>query len=297
MNKMLHLKAYAKLNLALDVTGRREDGYHMVRMVMQSVRLYDRVSMARNHSGKILLKTNLAYLPTDERNLVYKAIDLLRREYDITEGVSVTIDKHIPVAAGLAGGSSDAAAALIGMNHLFKLGIRQKELMRYGLSLGADIPFCIMRGTALAEGIGEILTPLPPIPPCWFVLVKPAFSMSTRFVYQNLVLDESTLHPPVDDMCKAIHSGDLDKIVDSMGNVLEQVTAAHFPDILRIKEELVRQGARASLMSGSGSTVFGIFDDEELAHHAVKQMKKLPLIKLVRAVMPFQKTPAHTERR
>ncbi len=292
MDQTLQLKAYAKVNLALDVTGRKENGYHTVRMVMQTVRLYDRIYMEKNADGEIRLTSNLPYLPMDDKNLVYQAIDRIRTDYQLKEGVNVRIDKHIPVAAGLAGGSSDAAAALVGMNQLFSLNIRQKKLMNLGLSLGADIPFCIMRGTALAEGIGEILTPLPSIPECWFVLVKPSFSMSTRFVYQNLVLDDNTKHPDVDRMCAGIREGSLPVIIENMGNVLEQVTTAHYPDIIRIKEDLRSLGALEALMSGSGSTVFGIFDDPDLAYRAAKALKKNPQIRLVRAVTPFQKAIA-----
>ena len=292
MDQTLQLKAYAKVNLALDVTGRKENGYHTVRMVMQTVRLYDRIYMEKNADGEIRLTSNLPYLPMDDKNLVYQAIDRIRTDYQLKEGVNVRIDKHIPVAAGLAGGSSDAAAALVGMNQLFSLNIRQKKLMNLGLSLGADIPFCIMRGTALAEGIGEILTPLPSIPECWFVLVKPSFSMSTRFVYQNLVLDDNTKHPDVDRMCAGIREGSLPVIIENMGNVLEQVTTAHYPDIIRIKDDLRSLGALEALMSGSGSTVFGIFDDPDLAYRAAKALKKNPQIRLVRAVTPFQKAIA-----
>ena len=287
MSRSIQLKAYAKVNLSLDVTGKREDGYHLVRMIMQSVRLFDRISLSLTPGDGITLSSNLPYLPVDERNLVWKAIDLIRKKYQIKEGVSAHIDKHIPVAAGMGGGSSDAAAALVGMNMLFGLRIPQKELLEYGLSLGADIPFCITRGTALAEGIGEILTPLPRIPDCWFVLVKPAFSMSTKFVYQNLVLNEATVHPDVDGMVKALKDQDLSGVTSRMGNVLEQVTAEHFPAIIEIKDKLVRLGAESSLMSGSGSTVFGIFTDEKKAKAAAADFRSMPEIKMAAAVAPF----------
>lgn len=287
MSKSINLKAYAKVNLALDVTGKREDGYHMVRMIMQSVRLFDRITLKLRPDDGITLSSNLPYLPVDERNLVWKAIDMIRNKYQIKEGISAHIDKHIPVAAGMGGGSSDAAAALVGMNMLLGLRIPRKELLEYGLTLGADIPFCITRGTALAEGIGEILTPLPRIPDCWFVLVKPAFSMSTKFVYQNLVLNENTVHPDVDGMVEALKDQDLSGVTCRMGNVLEQVTAEHFPAIIEIKEKLVRLGAENSLMSGSGSTVFGIFTDEKKAKAAAADFRSMPEIKMAAAVAPF----------
>ncbi len=186
MTQPLHLKAYAKVNLGLDVLRRREDGYHEVRMIMQTVKLFDYITLQKNTCGQIRLSSNLPYLPLNEKNLVYRAIDTIRTAYNISDGVDAAIEKHIPVAAGMAGGSTDAAAALVGMNQLFSLGITQDELIKHGLTLGADIPFCIMRGTALSEGIGEILTPLPSIPACWFLIVKPTFSMSTKFVLKLL---------------------------------------------------------------------------------------------------------------
>ena len=186
MTQPLQLKAYAKVNLGLDVLRRREDGYHEVRMIMQTVKLFDLITLQKNTCGQIRLSSNLPYLPLNEKNLVYRAINTIRTAYNIPDGVDATIEKHIPVAAGMAGGSTDAAAALVGMNQLFSLGITQEELIKHGLTLGADIPFCIMRGTALSEGIGEILTPLPSIPACWFLIVKPTFSMSTKFVLKLL---------------------------------------------------------------------------------------------------------------
>mgnify|MGYP000835183023 FL=1 len=227
MTQPLHLKAYAKVNLGLDVLRRREDGYHEVRMIMQTVKLFDYITLQKNTCGQIRLSSNLPYLPLNEKNLVYRAIDTIRTAYNISDGVDAAIEKHIPVAAGMAGGSTDAAAALVGMNQLFSLGITQDELIKHGLTLGADIPFCIMRGTALSEGIGEILTPLPSIPPCWFLIVKPSFSMSTKFVYEHLHLDEQTAHPDIAGMIQAISHGDLTGITDRMGNVLEPVSYTH----------------------------------------------------------------------
>ena len=292
MSQSLHLKAYAKINLALDVVRRREDGYHDVRMIMQTVRLFDRINMKIIPGNDIRISTNLPYLPDNKDNLVYKSIEIIRSHYGIKDGIEAVIEKHIPVAAGLAGGSSDAAAALVGMNQLFGLGIRQSRLMELGVSLGADIPFCIMRGTALSEGIGERLTPLPPIPDCWILLLKPTFPMSTKYVYQNLTLNEHTVHPDIDGMVKAIREGSLSGITGRMGNVLESAVGSHLSDICRLKSLIIELGAQAALMSGSGSTVYGIFTDRDKAAHALSRLSKDPLIHHGTVVSPFQKTPA-----
>ncbi len=291
MHGSLELKAYAKVNLGLDVIRRREDGYHEIKMVMQTVKLYDQLTLSRNDSGQIRINTNLPFLPVNKKNLVYRAIDLIREEYGIRDGVEVKLTKHIPVAAGMAGGSTDAAAAFIGMNQLFHLNIRQETLLDYGVSLGADIPYCIIRGTALSEGIGEILTPLPPIPNCWFLIVKPAFSISTKYVYEHLVLTEDTLHPDIDGMVEAIRRGDLAGITGLMGNVLEDVAIKDYPQIGQIKKEMTARGALNALMSGSGSTVFGIFTDKDLAFEASRFFKLQPGIRQVNVVRPFNKNP------
>ena len=290
MAQPLELKAYAKVNLGIDVIGKRSDGYHEVRMIMQTVKLYDRITMEKNDSGNIILSTNLPYLPVNEKNLVYRAIDMIRNAYGITDGVTASIVKRIPVAAGMAGGSSDAAAAFVGMNQLFHLGITQQELMDYGVKLGADIPYCIMRGTALSEGIGEILTPLPPIPNCWFLIVKPTFSMSTKFVYENLHLDEIAVHPDIDGMKEALYQRDLIGVTDRMENVLEQVTKKHYPAIGEIKDIMRKEGALNALMSGSGSTVFGIFKSKETAEKAAAACHEHPSVKQTHIVRPFNKS-------
>ena len=290
MAQPLELKAYAKVNLGIDVIGKRPDGYHEVRMLMQTVKLYDRITMEKNDSGNIILSTNLPYLPVNEKNLVYRAIDMIRNAYGITDGVTASIVKRIPIAAGMAGGSSDAAAAFVGMNQLFHLGITQQELMDYGVKLGADIPYCIMRGTALSEGIGEILTPLPPIPNCWFLIVKPTFSMSTKFVYENLHLDEIAVHPDIDGMKEALYQRDLIGVTDRMENVLEQVTKKHYPAIGEIKDIMRKEGALNALMSGSGSTVFGIFKSKETAEKAAAACHEHPSVKQTHIVRPFNKS-------
>ena len=290
MAQPLELKAYAKVNLGIDVIGKRPDGYHEVRMIMQTVKLYDRITMEKNDSGNIILSTNLPYLPVNEKNLVYRAIDMIRNAYGITDGVTASIVKRIPIAAGMAGGSSDAAAAFVGMNQLFHLGITQQELMDYGVKLGADIPYCIMRGTALSEGIGEILTPLPPIPNCWFLIVKPTFSMSTKFVYENLHLDEIAVHPDIDGMKEALYQRDLIGVTDRMENVLEQVTKKHYPAIGEIKDIMRKEGALNALMSGSGSTVFGIFKSKKTAEKAAAACHEHPSVKQTHIVRPFNKS-------
>ena len=286
MDQQLELKAFAKVNLGLDVLRRREDGYHEVSMVMQSIRLFDRIILEVNPYGDIRLTSNLAHLPLNENNLVYQAIDLIRKEYGIQDGISARIEKHIPIAAGLAGGSSDAAAALIGMNQMFSLGIREQRLIELGVTLGADIPFCIMRGTALSQGIGEILTPLPPVPECWLLIVKPSFSMSTRFVYQHLD-PSSAEHPDITGMVEAIKRGDLTGMTSRMGNSLEQVTASHFPEIITMKEKMMELGAMNAIMSGSGSTVFGVFDQKDPAVEAASVFRGNPGIRLATAVRPY----------
>ena len=220
----MKLRAFAKINLGLDVIRRREDGYHDVRMIMQTIQMYDQLEMEKKGSKGIALTTNLSYIPVNENNLVYKAAKLLMDQYQIQEGVSIHLNKFIPVAAGMAGGSSDAAAALVGMNKLFRLGMSKEELMKVGVKIGADVPYCIMRGTALSEGIGEKLTALPSLPACYILIGKPGVSVSTKFVYTNLKLDEKTIHPDIDGMLDALQRQDLYGITDRMENVLESVT-------------------------------------------------------------------------
>ncbi len=264
MNR-ISLKAYAKINLGLDVLGTLENGYHEVRMVMQSIDLYDKINIIKNRTGRINIKTNLGFLPTGPDNLVYKAAKLLTDEFGLQAGVDIDLFKFIPVAAGMAGGSTDAAAVLKGMNRLFNLGLSEEELMVRGAKLGADIPYCIMGGTALAEGIGEKLTRLKECPRCYVVIGKPGISVSTKYVYDNLVLDGNTVHPDIDGIMDGINSEDIYKVADKLGNVLESVTEKAYPVIGDIKDIMIREGALNSIMSGSGPTVFGIFDDKEKA--------------------------------
>jgi len=269
----IKLNAYAKINLGLDVVRKREDGYHEVRMIMQTIGLYDKISITRANNTLISLNTNLHYLPTDENNLVYKAAALIINECQIKQGVIIKLEKRIPVSAGMAGGSSDAATTLFGMNRLFDLNLSRDELMRMALRLGADVPYCIMRGTALSEGIGEILTPLPHFPACHVLIVKPGINVSTRYVYENLRLDAQTRHPDINGIIHQIKQKNLYGATNLFGNVLETVTEKEYPIITQIKEKMLLLGAIGSLMSGSGPTVFGIFDSVKLAEKAFYQFK------------------------
>lgn len=275
------LKALAKINLGLDVIRRREDGYHEVRMVMQTIHLYDRLDIVRSHEPGIRIQSNLNFLPVNENNLVYKAGMLLMDEFGITDGVDVRLTKRIPVAAGMAGGSTDAASMLYGMNQIFDLGLSRKALMERGVKIGADVPYCLMRGTALAQGIGEKLSQLPPMVKCPVLIAKPAVSVSTKFVYQNLKLDEHTIHPDIDALIGAIRNKDFTAICRNMGNVLESVTIPNYPVIAQIKGKMMEAGASHAMMSGSGPTVFGLFEDEEIARHARDVMKESGLVRQV----------------
>lgn len=280
-NNDISLKALAKINLGLDVVRRREDGYHEVRMIMQTIQLYDRLDIKRTQEPGIQIQTNLSFLPVNENNLIYKAAKLLMDEFSITDGVSVKLDKRIPVAAGMAGGSTDAAAMLIGVNRLFSLGLTKRQLMERGVQIGADVPYCIMRGTALAEGIGEALSPLPPMVKCPVLIAKPSISVSTKFVYQNLKLDDTTIHPDIDRLIDDIKAKNLHDIAAHMGNVLETVTIPNYPVIDEIKKHMLSNGAVGAMMSGSGPTVLGLFDDEDTAKKAYKAMRSSHLARQV----------------
>ncbi len=281
------LKAYGKVNLGLDVLRRREDGYHEVRMIMQTVKVFDRLAFSELKEDTIRISSNLQYLPVNEDNLIYRACALMKEKYQIQTGVHIHLEKHIPVAAGMAGGSADAAASLIAMNKMFGLKVSQKTLMEYGLRLGADVPYCIMRGTALSEGIGEVLTKLPPMPDCYMVIAKPPFSISTKMVYENLHADQLTRHPDIDGMIDSLKRHDLYGITERMENVLETVTIKRYPDIAAIKEKMLQEGALNALMSGSGPTVFGIYTEEAQAKAAMQRLKEEKMIRQVFAAAPF----------
>lgn len=286
MVKHLGLKAYGKINLGLDVLRKREDGYHEVRMVMQTVGLYDRIDLMYLEQPGIKVETNLYYLPNNENNLAYKAAKLLIDEFGVKKGVSIKLKKFIPVAAGMAGGSSDAAAVLFGVNRMFGLGLSIEQLMERGVKIGADVPYCVLRGTALSEGIGEVLTPLPPLPQCQVLIAKPAISVSTKFVYENLGVNElrPEQHPDIDAMVEAIGREDIHGIASHMGNVLETVTIKAHPVIGQIKEMMMDMGAMGSLMSGSGPTVFGLFGNSKEALAAYERMRYGEGTDLVRQV-------------
>ena len=277
----ISLKALAKINLGLDVVRRREDGYHEVRMIMQTIHLYDKLEIVKTKEPGIAITSNLSYVPTNENNLVYKAGKLLMDEFQMKEGVSVNLMKRIPVAAGMAGGSTDAAAMLYGMNKMFDLGLSRKDLMERGVKIGADVPYCLMRGTALAEGIGEKLTQLPPMVKCPVLIAKPQIAVSTKFVYENLKLNENTLHPDINRLVTDIENKDLHAIAGHMGNVLETVTIPAYPVIADIKQKMLESGAINSMMSGSGPTVFGLFEDEKTAQQAYQDMLNCGLAKQV----------------
>lgn len=271
----MHIKARGKINLGLDVVRRREDGYHEVRMIMQTVSVFDHIVLRRHDGEGIRMQSRRkTYLPMNENNLAYKAADLLRSEFGLTDGLDIILDKRIPVAAGMAGGSADAAAVLYGVNRMYRLGLNMEELQARGVKLGADIPYCLMRGTALAEGIGEVLTPLPAPPKCHVVIAKPPISVSTKWVYTNLRANELEEHPDIDGQLEALREQDLKKLCDKMGNVLETVTIPAHPIIAEIKQNMMAHGAVGAMMSGSGPTVFGLFEDLQAAQNCVQDLKR-----------------------
>ena len=275
----ISINAMAKINLGLDVLRRRENGYHDVKMIMQTVNIYDTLDFVKLQESKIVVKTDTMELPTDENNLIYKAAKLLFEKCGVIEGVEITLTKRIPIAAGMAGGSTDAAAALVGINTLFDLNLSMDELKEIGVKIGADVPYCIEGGTALSEGIGEILTKLPDAPDCFVVVAKPEISVSTKYVYENLHANELKYHPDIDGMVKAIRENDLDGVCKRMENVLETVTETKYPVISELKKLLKDAGAENSLMSGSGPTVFAIFKEEEIANRALEAVKNSGLAK------------------
>lgn len=277
----MRLRAMAKINLGLDVIRKREDGYHEVRMIMQTIRMYDVLDIRKKQNPGISLSTNLPYVPSDERNLVYKAAKLLMDEFDIKEGLSMRLSKSIPVAAGMAGGSSDAAAAFVGVNRLFRLSLSQEELMERAVRIGADVPYCIMRGTALAEGIGEKLTPLSAMPEGYVLIGKPGINVSTKIAYENLKLDAVEKRPDIDGMIQDIQNKDLYSMTEKMVNVFEPGLMEKYPVIREIRDFMEERGALKAMMSGSGPTVFGIFDSKEKMNAAAAALRKTGLAKTV----------------
>ena len=266
-------KAYAKVNITLDVVGKREDGYHLLKMIMQNIDIYDVITIEKIESG-IEITCNKPYVPTDERNLAYKAAKLFKDTFNITSGASINIKKNIPVAAGLAGGSTDCAAVLKIMNKLFQVNADNEKLMELGVKLGADVPYCINGGTALCEGIGEILTPLKPFKNHIIVLVKPPFGVSTKDVYKNFDLGRVKNHPETDKVITYMNEDNLYEVAKNMKNLLENVTLKKHKVISSIKSEMESLGAIKAMMSGSGPTVFAFFDDMMKAQRCYDEMKK-----------------------
>lgn len=268
---MLTLKAYAKINLALDVLFKRSDGYHEVAMIMQSVSLADTITLT-SQPGDITLKVNIPGLPADASNLAYRAAALLKEYAQPEQGVHIGLVKHIPLAAGLAGGSADAAAVLKGLNTLWGLNFNLDELSRLAAKLGSDVPFCLYNGTKLATGRGELLAPLPALPACYVVLAKPAIAVPTAWVYQQFKPDKAGRRPDIEVMSKFLAEGNLSGVAANMANVLESVTIPAYPEISQIKEHMLNYGAMAALMSGSGPTVFGLVSCREQAEAIAKRL-------------------------
>lgn len=274
------IKAYAKINLGLDVIRRLPNGYHEVKMIMQSIGLCDELTLEKTPEG-ITLTTDHPELSCGEDNLICKAARLMFDTWRIPGGVHIHLQKVIPIAAGMAGGSADAAAAMKGISRLFDLEVPLSRLMELGVSVGADVPYCILGGTALAEGIGEKLTSLTPAPDFYILIAKPDISVSTKYVYEHLDIASIKRHPDIDGMVRAIESGSLQGILDRIGNVLETVTVSAYPVIGTLKRRMRELGAISSLMSGSGPTVFGIFLSEQAAEFACGQLKSENLAKQV----------------
>lgn len=269
----ISIKAYAKINLSLDVIRRRQDNYHDVRMIMQTVMLHDRLTMKQTTSSSITLASNIPYMSNNESNLSYIAARLFMETVSIKSGVYIHLEKKIPISAGMAGGSTDAAATLLGMNELFNTGLSLTSLQEIGRKIGADVPYCLLKGTAIAEGIGELLTPLPPAPDCFCLIVKPPFGISTRQAYESLILDENTKHPDIDGMVMAIKDNDLVAVAGMLSNVFEDVATKEYPIINDIKSRLLSLGALGAIMSGSGPSVFGLFNDKTKARKAYYEFK------------------------
>lgn len=276
-NNTININTPAKINLALDVTGQRDDGYHTLKMVMQTISVYDTITISAitgtgSHNPiNLTMNRQLPDKIPASQNLIYRAAMLMKEKFNIKTCFNIHLDKNIPEAAGLAGGSSDCAATLEGINKLCCLGLTEEELCKIGVTLGADVPFCIKKGTMLCEGIGEILTPLSPLPGIWLVLIKPCISVSTAYVYTHLDLPGLKYHPDIDSMVNAINTRNIKGIASCLSNVLETVTVKEYPLICEIKTFLKDNKAAGSLMSGSGPTVFGMFEDKETASAAYKK--------------------------
>ncbi len=285
------LKAYAKINLSLDVTGRRDNGYHDVRMIMQTIDLFDEITINRDEKAcaddRIVLESESGEVAPDKNNLIYKAAGLIMDECRINDAIKISYRKNIPVAAGMAGGSTDAAAVFKGINELFSLGLSDIDLCKMGVSIGADVPYCIIGGTALSEGIGEILTPLAPMPDCHVLIAKPPIGVSTAYVYNAFDSLTEKYHPDVDAMKDAIENNSIVKVASLLGNSLEGVTIKEYPIINKIKSLMLGNGALGALMSGSGPTVFGLFDDMIIAGKAEARIREEGIAKDLLLTRPF----------
>jgi len=284
---MISKRAYAKINLGLDVTGKRDDGYHIVRMIMQNVDIYDTLTFEKTYGGEIHLKFSGGDVPESSDNLIWKVCSLLKEKYNIADGVTINLEKNIPIAAGMAGGSADAAATFYGMNELFDLNMNQDEMCKMAVDLGADIPYCIMGGTMLSEGIGEVLTKLPDFPKCYIVVGKPEVGVSTGWVYKSLDALSGYEHPDIDGICDSIKSSDLNGVCNRLLNVLEGVTAPKYDIIGKIENVMEDNGAIKAIMTGSGPTVFGIYDNEDLAKGAYEALEKENLCKQLFITKPI----------
>ncbi|MBP3217325.1 MAG: 4-(cytidine 5'-diphospho)-2-C-methyl-D-erythritol kinase [Lachnospiraceae bacterium] len=266
-------EAYGKINLGLDVLGRREDGYHLVRMIMQTVSVADTLTFERTDEEGVLLKTDSEEIPDGKDNLVCRAAQIMQEAYALPGGVKITLTKRIPVAAGMAGGSTDAAAVFLGLRDLYGLDASDEALQKLALPLGADIPYCILGGTRLAENIGEKLTALPPAPACPLVIVKPDLFVSTGWVYKKLDSTDVQTKPDIDGLIQAIREQDVKKMALQCANVLEEVTAPEYPVITELEQLLMEAGALNARMTGSGPTVFALFDDTELRDEALLKLR------------------------
>ncbi len=281
------IRARAKINLTLDVTGVRADGYHLVRMIMQSVALHDTVRLTAARESGLRLRADSAAVPADSTNLMWRAAELLIKTCGIRSGLDMELRKRIPVAAGMAGGSTDAAAVFVGMNELFSLGLGREELMRLALPLGADIPYCIMGGTALAEGIGEILTPLPDMPACSILIARPDIEVSTGSIYHALDRQETVRHPDTDRALLALKDHSLRDLAGCMDNVLEDVAAGKWPVITEIRHFMQAHGAVGACMSGSGPTVFGLYTEKAAAENALEKLRDAGLASVLHLTEPY----------
>jgi 4-diphosphocytidyl-2-C-methyl-D-erythritol kinase len=269
----MKLKAYGKINISLDVVGKREDGYHLLRMIMQTVDIYDELFFEKCEEG-IYISCDKAFVPTDKRNLVYKAIELFNNNYQLCGGVKVHIVKNIPVEAGMAGGSTDAAAALRAMRDLYKPEVSDEELMKLGVKIGADVPYCILGGTALCEGIGEVITALKPFKDKLLVVVKPNFGVSTVGTYKAFDINSIKAHPETEKLIVAMDNDEIRYVAENMMNLLELVTIKNHSEIQDIKEFMTNNGSIGSMMSGSGPTVFGFFEDMLTAQKCYEKLKE-----------------------